>query len=138
VNYLLDTNTVSELMKFAPEESVLNWVISNQETCFLSVISIGEIERGIELLAPGRKKRRLRLAFGELIEAIEDRILAFDRDVAHQWANLTGIRRRKGRTLPVLDSMIEATAIRWNLIIVTRNPRDFVEAAILDPWNPRD
>jgi toxin FitB len=137
VNFLLDTNTVSELMKLAPEESVLNWAVSNQETCFLSVISIGEMERGIELLAAGRKKQRLRIAFAELIEAMEDRILAFDRAVAHQWANLTGTWHRKGRTLPVLDSMIEATAIRWNLTIVTRNTRDFVEATTLDPWNSR-
>jgi toxin FitB len=134
VNYLVDTNAASELMKIAPEESVLNWVLSNQETCFLSVITIGEIERGIELLATGRKKQRLRIAFAELIEAMEDRTLAFDRAVAHQWAILTGAWQRKGKTLPVLDSMIEATAIRWNLIVVTRNTTDFVEAQTLDPW----
>ena len=137
MNYLLDTNAVSELMKLAPQESVLNWAISNQETCFLSVITIGEIERGIELLSAGRKKQRLRIAFAELTEAMEERILAFDRAVAHQWANLTGSWGRKGRTLPVLDSMIEATAIRWNLTVVTRNRRDFVEAATLDPWDSR-
>ena len=134
MNYLVDTNAASELMKIAPEESVLNWVLSNQETCFLSVITIGEIERGIELLATGRKKQRLRIAFAELIEAMEDRTLAFDRAVAHQWAILTGAWQRKGKTLPVLDSMIEATAIRWNLIVVTRNTTDFVEAQTLDPW----
>ena len=137
MNYLLDTNTVSELMKLAPQESVLNWAISNQETCFLSVITIGEIERGIELLAAGRKKQRLRIAFAELTEAMDDRTLAFDRAVAHQWANLTGSWHRKGRTLPVLDSMIEATAIRWNLTVVTRNTGDFVEATTLDPWDCR-
>jgi len=134
VNYLVDTNAASELMKIAPEESVLNWALSNQETCFLSVITIGEIERGIELLATGRKKQRLRIAFAELIEAMEDRTLAFDRAVAHQWAILTGAWQRKGKTLPVLDSMIEATAVRWNLTIVTRNTTDFVEAQTLDPW----
>ncbi|MBV8101902.1 MAG: type II toxin-antitoxin system VapC family toxin [Verrucomicrobia bacterium] len=134
MNYLVDTNAASELMKIAPEESVLNWALSNQETCFLSVITIGEIERGIELLATGRKKQRLRIAFAELIEAMEDRTLAFDRAVAHQWAILTGAWQRKGKTLPVLDSMIEATAVRWNLTIVTRNTTDFVEAQTLDPW----
>jgi toxin FitB len=137
VNYLLDTNTISELMKMAPQESVLNWAINNQETCFLSVITIGEIERGIELLAARRKKQRLTIAFAELIGAIEERTLAFDRAVAHQWAILTGTWQRKGRTLPVLDSMIEATAVRWNLTIVTRNTQDFVEAATLDPWDSR-
>jgi predicted nucleic acid-binding protein len=134
VNYLLDTNTVSELMKTAPQESALNWTVSNQETCFLSVITIGEIERGIELLPAGRKRQRLRIAFAELIEAMEDRTLAFDRAVARQWANLTGTWQRKGKTLPVLDSMIEATAIRWSLTIVTPNTIDFVEARTLDPW----
>lgn len=124
-------------MKLTPQESVLHWAVSNQETCFLSVITIGEIERGIELLAAGRKKQRLRIAFAELIEAMEDRTLAFDRAVAHQWAILTGAWRRKDGTLPILDSMIEATAVRWNLTIVTRNTQDFVEAKTLDPWDSR-
>ena len=119
----------------SPQESVLSWAISNQETCFLSVITIGEVERGIELLPVGRKKHRLKIAFAGLIEAIEDHILAFDRAVAHQWAILTGTWQRKGRTLPVLDSMIEATAVHWNMTIVTRNTHDFVEAATLDPWD---
>lgn len=134
MSYLLDTNTVSELMKTAPQKSVLNWAVMHQENCFLSVITIGEIERGIELLPAGKKKQRLEIAFAELIEAIEERTLVFDRSVAHQWATLTGTWQRKGRTLPVLDSMIEATALRWNLTVVTRNTQDFVQAETHDPW----
>jgi toxin FitB len=138
MSYLLDTNTISELMKAAPQESVLNWAVINQENCFLSVITIAEIERGIELLTAGRRKQRLKIAFTELVEAIEERTLAFDRAVAHQWATLTGAWQRKGRTLPVLDSMIEATALRWNLTVVTRNTQDFVEAETLDPWKSKN
>ena len=134
MSYLLDTNAVSEMMKAAPQPSVLSWMVANQDNCFLSVITVGEIERGIESLAAGRKKHRLRLAFAELVEAIEDKVLAFDRTVAHQWAALTSTWQRKGRTLPVLDSMIEATALRWDLTIVTRNTSDFVQAPTLNPW----
>lgn len=134
MSYLLDTNTVSELMKTAPQKSILNWAVMHQENCFLSVITIGEIEREIELLPAGKKKQRLKIAFAELVEAIEERTLAFDRSVAHQWAILTGTWQRRGRTLPVLDSMIEATALRWNLTVVTRNTQDFVQAETLDPW----
>lgn len=134
VSYLLDTNAVSEIMKAAPQPSVLSWMVANQDNCFFSVITVGEIERGIELLAAGRKKHRLGLAFAELVETIEDKVLAFDRTVAHRWAALTSTWQRKGRTLPVLDSMIEATALRWDLTIVTRNTSDFVQAPTLNPW----
>jgi toxin FitB len=134
VSYLLDTNAISEIMRTAPQPSILSWMAANQDNCFLSVITLGEIERGIELLTAGRKKHRLSLAFAELVEAIEERILAFDRAVAHQWATLTGTWQRKGRTPPVLDSMIEATALRWDLTIVTRNTSDFVQAPTLNPW----
>ena len=125
-------------MRTAPQPSILSWMAANQDNCFLSVVTVGEIERGIELLPPGRKKHRLSLAFTELVEAVEDKILPVDRAVAHQWATLTSTWHRKGRPLPVLDSMIEAIALRWDLTIVTRNTSDFVQARTLNPWAASD
>jgi predicted nucleic acid-binding protein len=68
------------------------------------------------------------------MQAVESRILSFDVVVARRWALLTSASQRKGRTLPVLDSMIEATALRWDLTVVTRNHSDFIAAPTLNPW----
>ena len=134
MSYLLDTNTVSEVMKAKPNASVLSWLQRNEGGCFLSAVTVGEIERGIALLPAGHKKSALLEAFRDFLQAVDDRILSFDVVVARRWANLTGNSQRKGRTLPVLDSLIEATALHWDLTLVTRNLADFVEARTLDPW----
>lgn len=134
MSYLLDTNAVSEVMKAAPEPSVLEWLRRNEGACFLSAVTLGEIERGIALLPAGRKKHRLQEVFRDFMGAVEERVLAFDLQVARRWAVLTGVSQRKGRRLSVLDSMIEATALHWNLTLVTRNTADFIEAKLLDPW----
>jgi len=134
VSYLLDTNTVSEVMKAEPNAAVLFWLERNEAECFLSAVTVGEIERGIALLPAGRKKSLLQDAFRDFLQAGDDRILSFDVIVARRWATLTGKAQQKGRTLPVLDSMIEATALHWDLTLVTRNLADFVEVRTLDPW----
>src|SRR5882757_1627038 len=105
---------VSEVMKLVPESSVLEWLEQNEDECFLSAITVGEIERGIALLSTGRKKTDLQNAFQEFLQATEERVLNFDIAVARRWAALTGTAQRKGRQLPVLDSMIEATALHWD------------------------
>jgi predicted nucleic acid-binding protein len=120
-------------MRTRPEPPVFGWLAKYQDACFLSVITVGEVERGIQLLPNGQKKQRLRTAFEQFVEIVEERILAFDRPVAHRWALLT-TSKRKGRRLPVLDSMIEATALHWDLTIVTRSTSDFVQARTLNPW----
>jgi len=133
VSYLLDTNLVSEVMKPQPDSSVVAWLGKNEGDCFLSAITIGEIERGIALLPKGRKQIRLSDAFQAFSLEIEERVLGFDLAVARRWAAFTGRAQRQGRTLPVLDSMIEATALHWNLTLVTSNVSDFFEAATLNP-----
>jgi predicted nucleic acid-binding protein len=134
VSYLLDTNTVSELMKPAPDAAVLSWVELHENECFLSAITVGEIEKGIALLPTGRRKNQLQQFFQIFMQEVDARVLSFDVVVAHRWANLTSASQRKGRTLSVLDSMIEATALHWDLTVVTRNTSDFVEASTLDLW----
>ena len=134
MSYLLNTNLVSEVMKFTPEQVVVDWFEANDEKCFLSAVTIGEIERGIALLPTGKKKSHLQAAFQEILSGLEERVLGFDFPVARRWANLTVSAQRKGRRLPVLDSMIEATALYWDLTIVTRNTSDFREARTHNPW----
>ena len=134
MSFLLDTNVVSELMKSRPDPLVLAWAEPHEEACFLSALTVGEIERGIGLLPAGRKKERLAVAFSSYLRAAEEQILAFDVAIARRWAELTVRWLRQGRRLSVFDSMIEATALHWNLTLVTRNTSDFVEAQTLNPW----
>jgi len=137
VNYLLDTNVVSEVMKKSPDKAILSWVAQNEAGCFLSAITVGEIEKGIELLSPGRKKQGLQQAFHEFFSVLEERVLGFDLPVARRWAVMTAAARRRGRVVPVLDSMIEATAFHWKLTVVTRNTSDFTQAETFNPWAVR-
>ena len=134
MSYLLDTNAVSEIMKPAPEPSVFSWLEEHEHDFFVSAISIGEIERGIALLPIGRKKSRLQELYREFSQGMEGRVLSFDVAVARRWARLASTARRKGRTLSVLDSMIEATALHWDLLVVTRNISDFAEVTTINPW----
>jgi len=137
VSFLLDTNLVSEVMRTSPEPLILSWLKSNEDVSFLSSITVGEIERGIGLLPAGRKRQRLQEAFAEFVVVLEERVLGFDFETARYWAQLTVAAQRAGRKLPVLDSMIEATALRWNLTLVTRNTNDFFRVATLNPWSSR-
>ncbi len=121
-------------MKPVPEASVLSWLEQHESECFLSAITVGEIEKGIALLGAGRKKNQLLAVFQIFLRATEERILSFDVSVAQRWAALTSSAQRKGRTLSVLDSMIEATALHWDLTLVTRNVSDFIEAPKFNPW----
>jgi toxin FitB len=134
VNILLDTNVVSEAMRRDPDAGVMSWLENHEADCFLSAITLGEIAKGLELLDSTAKKRRLSKAFADLQQSLEGRILDFDRSVALRWATLTGTWQRKGRRLSVMDSMIEATALHWNMPLATRNTRDFAEVRTINPW----
>jgi predicted nucleic acid-binding protein len=137
VSYLLDTNVVSEAMKKMPEPAVVSWLAQNQEHCFLSSITVAEIELGIELLPTGQKRERLQDSLRQFLPLLEERVLPFDVLVARQWAKLCAQLEREGRKTPVLDSMIEATALQWKLTAVTRNTSDFVQAETFNPWKSR-
>ncbi len=137
MRYLLDTNVVSEVMKPNADSLVLNWLEQNQADSFISVFTIAEIERGIEQLPSGRKAEFLRRAFANFLPIFTERVIGFDLPVARRWAKLSVDLRRRGRQMPVLDSMIEATALQWSLTVITRNERDFAQAATLNPWLPQ-
>ena len=136
LNYILDTNVVSEVLKASGRADVVAWVHDNQFQCFISAVTVGEIEKGIEQLPAGRKKRDLQTGFREFLPVYEDRVIAFDLSVARRWAKLAADLRRAGRQTSVLDSMIEATALQWSLLVVTRNASDFIWASTFNPWEP--
>jgi predicted nucleic acid-binding protein len=134
VSLLLDTNVVSEAMNKTPDLIVVRWFADNQEFCFLTSIVIAQIELGLELLPHGQRKERLHEAFFQFRSPLDDRLLPFDAFVARRWATLCAQLERRGRKTTILDSMIEATALKWGLTIVMRNEDDFAEAPTLNPW----
>src|SRR5437867_3064509 len=103
MSYLLDTNVVSELVRTRPNRRVLEWFDDvPDEALHLSVLSLGEIRKGIEMLAEGKRKERLRLWLEQELPAwLEDRLLPVSAAVADRWGCLLG---RAGRTLPAIDS----------------------------------
>jgi len=103
----------------------------------VSVITLGEIQKGIELLAEGKRRVQLEQWLKQDLEAwFSGRILPVDRQVAGRWASLVAQGARAGRRLPTVDSLIAATALAYDLTIVTRNTRDFegIGATIINPW----
>ncbi len=140
-DYLLDTNVISELVRPAPDANVVAWVRAVDETCFyLSVLSFGEIRRGIERLPQGPRRARLRRWLEiDLTDRFEDRILGIDRHVAEIWGKIMVRGVAASVRLPTVDTLIAATAERYGMVAATRNLRDFAHAAVasVNPWEAR-
>jgi predicted nucleic acid-binding protein len=136
LNYILDTNVASEIRKENCNVNVRRFVDSyDQRAFFLSVVSIGEIAYGVERLPPGEKKSRFTYFLDvQIPEWFEDRILPVDGDAMREWGRICA---RTGRTLPLLDSLIAATAMARGFTVLTRNTGDFenIEGLLLhNPW----
>ena len=103
---------------------------------FLSVLTLGEIARGIALLAAGRKKKALGTWLTRLESNFGDRILGIDTETARLWGELTARAQKAGEIIPTVDGLLAATALRHGLHVMTRNTRHFQAsgALILDPW----
>lgn len=135
--YLLDTCVFSEFSKKGPSESVLAWARSVPESdMFLSVLVLGELLRGIAKLPEGFRKRELRHWVETLFVTHQARLIGIDTAVAHVWAAISAQAESAGRALPAVDSLIGASALAHNLVLVTRNGKDFdgMGVEILDPW----
>jgi predicted nucleic acid-binding protein len=137
--FLLDTNIPSEMLRPRPDASVVAWLRRQaSETLFVSVVTMGELRRGIALLTE-RSSRRAELE--RMIEEkvpswFQDRILPVTRAIAERWGVLDGQRKLAGRPLNMADGMIAATALEHSLTLVTRNGKDFtgLGLALLNPW----
>ena len=136
--FLLDTNIPSELMRPMPEPRVEAWLeAADDERLYFSVVSLGEIVKGVSLLASGRKRRELeRWLESTLCPWFGARILPFDEAIARRWGALSAQSERKGRKLKVADAMIAATALVRDLTVITRNVKDFAGqgVAVFNPW----
>jgi toxin FitB len=137
VRLLLDTCVVSEIRASDGLPAVKGFVDSfPAEALLLSVITIGEVAKGVALLPDGRKKRSLGDWLHMLSAQFQDRILPLDRDAAEIWGEFTANARRKGVAIPVADGLIAATAIRHGLHVATRNTGHFAAAGamVINPW----
>ena len=136
--YLLDTCAISEMISAKPTSSVLDWFESQSEhSLFLSIITVGEIEKGIYQLPQGERRRRLEIWFFDQVSpSFQGRVFNIDRKLITTWAKMISELKTKGMIRSSLDSLIEATAIHHQLILVTRNVKNFQnsQVTILNPW----
>jgi toxin FitB len=137
VRALLDTCVLSELRRPDGHPAVKSAVAEIDDAdLFLSVVSVGEIAKGVALLPAGRKKKALASWLNGLDTQFADRILMIDVETARIWGELTARAEKSGKTVPAVDGLIAATAIRRGLHVMTLNTRHFEAsgALVLDPW----
>ncbi|NJD32064.1 MAG: type II toxin-antitoxin system VapC family toxin [Gammaproteobacteria bacterium] len=135
MSYLLDTNVVSELSRARPAPAVTEWIsrVPN-EALFLSVLTLGELRKGVEALPRGARREALRLWLEQdLADWFGDRLLPVDAAVADRWGRLAAA---SGSPLAAIDSLLAATALQHDLRLVTRNVADFEFPAleVVNPW----
>lgn len=137
MSFLLDTNVISEMTRKRPEPRVQTWLESRgAETLFLSAITIGEIRKGALLADAAKRKRLLDWIEQTLKPQFDGRILPLDTAVLEKWADIQAALQRRGKSLPLLDGLIAATAAAHDLTVATRNGADFRPAGVrvLNPW----
>lgn len=138
MNFLLDTNVVSEWMKPHPDPGVVDWLAeADEDRIFISAITIAEIRYGIERLAQGLRRDRLDAWLtDDLPLRFEARILPIDAKVADCWGRVMARGRAAGRPVSSMDGFIAATGERYDLVVATRNTSDFEALGIrlINPW----
>jgi predicted nucleic acid-binding protein len=136
--FLLDTNVPSELTRPKPEPEVIQWLDDADDLrLFLSVVSLGEIFKGITVLPEGKRRQQLQQWVDETLRPwFDGRILPVSESVAERWGVLAGECQLTGRPLNVADGLIAATALEHGLTVVTRNVKDFsnLGVSVLDLW----
>jgi len=138
LKYLLDTCVVSELVRMVPSKGVVDWIRSQQEErLFMSVLTLGELRKGIGRLAEGAMRTRLENWLdGDLRLRFAGRWLAVDEEVAERWGLVAATAEGRGLTLPVIDGLIAATALVHGMTVVTRNDVDMraADVPLVNPW----
>jgi predicted nucleic acid-binding protein len=135
MTYLTDANILSEVTKPLPDRKVLDWLIQNESEVSIDPIILGEIRFGILLLSKGKRRNRLERWFNQGIGKIF--CLPWEAKTGLRWAELLADLRRAGKSMPIKDSLIAATALTHDLIVVTRNKDDFKKAGVrvLNPFD---
>lgn len=136
--FLLDTKCISEVVSPRPEKRVLEWLEDADESLlYLSVLTLGEIRKGVAGLAPGKRRSLLaRWLDTELPARFAGRILPIDRLVADRWGLISAEAKRHGKPVASIDGLLAATALHFDLTLVTRNASDFAitRVPLLNLW----
>jgi len=140
MNYLLDTNVISETFKQNINQNVNSFLSNIKRKCmFLSVYTIGELCFGVEKLPVSKKKHDLSIwLYSKIPLWFNKRILSLNNEIMINWGNLRALSKR---TLPIDDSIIAATALTNNMILVTRNIKDYIDIPdlkLINPWEYQD
>lgn len=139
MSWLLDTCALSEYAKRAPARQVIDWLDEQDESSlYLSVITIGEIEKGILKLRPAdpRRSQKLTAWLGKAEQRFAGRILPLDTAALRVWGQIAAHTELSGQPLPIMDALLMATAQCHGLTIVTRNVQDFAPYPLLfNPWD---
>lgn len=138
MKYLLDTCVVSELIKPRPDTNVIQWMRNQKEyNLYLSVLTFGEIQKGIEKTNSVTRKEKLKLWVKEdLYLRFKQRIIAIDLMVANKWGEVQAQTEKTGRPMPAIDGLIAVSALVNNCMVVTRNTTDMENSgvALFNPW----
>jgi predicted nucleic acid-binding protein len=136
LKYLVDANVLSEPTRARPEPAVIEWLAEHEPELAVDPVILGEVRFGILLLPRGRRRAALDRWFSGGVARLQ--CLPWDADTGLVWAELLAGLRSRGRAMPVKDSMIAATALAHDLVVVTRNTADFRDTGleILDPLEP--
>jgi predicted nucleic acid-binding protein len=138
MKFLLDTCVISEIIRQKPSRKVIKWIKKEDESnLFISVLTLGELHKGIEKLPESKRKEELHnWVENDLKERFWNKIIDIDIQVAMMWGKIQGMTECIGRPMPAIDSFIAATGITYHLTVVTRNTSDMKESgvALLNPW----
>lgn len=140
MNYLLDTCVISELIRRNADRRVLDWINATPEDrLYLSVLTLGELHKGIAKLDSGERRRRLEKWLSEDVRMrFDGRIVALDEEALTLWGRIAGEGERRGKVWPLMDSLIASSALIERMTLVTRNVADVQEMGVIvfDPWQP--
>ena len=142
MNFLLDTNVVSEWAKPQPNLGVIRWMADQDEDrLFVSVITLAELHHGMDRLAVGPRRKRLEAWLDEeLRERFDGRVVPANEDIAKAWGKLIAASEARGKRMNLMDGFLAATCLVFRLTLVTRDLGDFAESGcpIVSPWDTRN
>lgn len=136
MKFLVDANVLSEATKTTPDERVVSWLRRHERDLVVDPIVLGEVRFGILLLPRGKRRTRLDQWFNAGVQRLY--CVPWEAETGLRWAELIASLRRAGRSMAIKDSLIAATALTQDLIVVTRNDRDFERAGVkaINPFAP--
>lgn len=138
MKYLLDTCVISEIIKKEPNKNVLAWLSEQDEdNLFLSVLTFGELQKGIKKASDPQRKKKLTLWVEEdLKKRFEGKIIPIDLEVATNWGSIQGVAELSGKPMPTIDGLIAVSGLTYNCVVVTRNIADMEQstAELFNPW----